>query len=76
MKTSRLNLTKKHSILCFAAILGTIPFIGTLGSPASALTEQRDVNVSFTFNSTLSVSVSNPDLVIDDLVPGTAADSN
>ena len=50
--------------------------ISSLGSSASALTEQRDVNVSFTFNSTLSVSVSNPDLVIDDLVPGTAADSN
>ena len=68
----------KCGILGATTTILTASFIGIsgLGSPASALTEQRDVNVSFTFNSTLSVSVSNPDLVIDDLVPGTAADSN
>ena len=65
---------KRHIILCLAITLCILSFVSF--NSVSALTEQRDVNVSFTFNSTLSVSVSNPDLVIDDLVPGTAADSN
>ena len=43
---------------------------------ASALTYQQDIDMSFTFNPTLSVSLSSADLTIDSLSPGTAADSN
>ena len=50
---------------------------------ASALTYQQDIGVNFTFNSTLQLTLSSADynmssadLVISDLVPGTAADSN
>ena len=51
--------------------LGMIPSI-----PTSALTYQQDVGVSFTFNSTLRLSLSSADLIIPSLAPGTAADSN
>ena len=41
-----------------------------------ALTYSSNVNVQFTFNPTLSVSLSSNDLVISNLAPGTASDSN
>ena len=41
-----------------------------------ALTYSSDVNVQFTFNPTLSVNLSSNDLVISNLAPGTASDSN
>lgn len=43
---------------------------------ALALTYQQGIDMSFTFNPTLSVSLSSADLTIDSLSPGTAADSN
>ena len=54
---------------------------GTLGVTwgvynASALTYQQDVGVSFTFNPSISVTLSSADLIIPNLAPGTASDSN
>ena len=45
-------------------------------SNTSALSYQTDVGVSFTFNPTLSVSISSNDLVISNLTPGTTDISN
>ena len=42
----------------------------------SALSYQSSVGVGFTFNPTLSVSISPSDLVISNLVPGSTLDSN
>ena len=42
----------------------------------SALSYSSNVNIGFTFNPTLSVSVSSSDLVISNLVPGSTLDSN
>ena len=42
----------------------------------SALTFSSDVDISFTFNPTISLSLSSSDLVIANLAPGSAADSN
>ena len=46
------------------------------GASASALTFSSDVDISFTFNPTISLSLSSSDLVIANLAPGSAADSN
>ena len=46
------------------------------GASTSALTFSSDVDISFTFNPTISLSLSSSDLVIANLAPGSAADSN
>ena len=65
---------KKTTLILLAAgvILGMVKVTG----PVSALTYQQDIGVNFTFNSLLQLSLSSADLVIDNLVPGTSADSN
>lgn len=45
-------------------------------SNVSALSYQSNVELSFTFNPTLSVNISPSDLVISNLTPGTTSDSN
>ena len=55
--------------------------IATMGGglsnfPASALTYSQAVDVSFTFNPTISINLSSADLLIDELVPGSVKDSN
>lgn len=42
----------------------------------SALSYSRDINVSFTFNPTLSINLSSSDLIISNLTPGTISESN
>ncbi|MBR2544415.1 InlB B-repeat-containing protein [Candidatus Saccharibacteria bacterium] len=54
------------------AILGA----GCCSTSALALSYSQAVDVSFTFNPTLSISLSSADLVISELVPGSIADSN
>ena len=54
------------------AILG----VGCCSAPVLALSYSQAVDVSFTFNPTLSISLSSADLVISELVPGSIADSN
>ena len=52
--------------------------MGCLGSGGlvSALTYQTSQNVEFTFNPTISVSLSSNDLIIDNLTPNSSSDSN
>ena len=65
-------MKKKSIILCLTIIvLSSINIINT-----SALSYSSSVNVGFTFNPTLSVNISPSDLMIQNLTPGTAADSN
>ncbi|MDO4747300.1 MAG: hypothetical protein Q4A70_03105 [Candidatus Saccharibacteria bacterium] len=46
------------------------------GGDASALTYSSDTDIEFTFNSVISINLSSPNLVISDLAPGDALDSN
>ena len=65
-------------------IIGRSVFVGALAiasagfmvSSASALTYSSDVDVSFTFNSVISVQLSSANIYINNLAPGTASDSN
>ena len=51
--------------------------IGTIfSSKASALTYQSEVTTEFTFNPTLSINLSSSNIIINNLAPGSAADSN
>ena len=45
-------------------------------SSASALTYQSSTNVEFTLNPTISITLSDPNLIIDNLTPGSSNDSN
>lgn len=49
---------------------------GLIAGSARALTETREVDVEFTFDSVLTMSLSSRDLLIDDLVPGGVKNSN
>lgn len=63
---------RKHHIL-YIAIINILSFICV--NNTSALSYSSDVNIGFTFNPTISISVSG-DLVIPNLTPGSSADSN
>ena len=60
--------------LAFGAIVGGLMLMVGNGS-VSALTYQSSTNVGFTFNPTISISLSS-DLLISSLSPGSTADSN
>ena len=60
-----------YIVVILLSIINTINF-----NNASALSYSSEVGVGFTFNPTLSVSLSSSDLVISNLVPGSSADSN
>ena len=51
-------------------------FAETTNLATDALTWQDEVDVQFTFNPALSISLSAADIVIEDLSPNTSADSN
>ena len=68
-----LNRLKMVSAVLVAVVVGMFGF-GAL--PASALTYSQAVDVSFTFNPTISINLSSADLLIDELVPGSVKDSN
>ncbi|MBR3353569.1 hypothetical protein IKG49_03195 [Candidatus Saccharibacteria bacterium] len=58
-------------------ILGVMSLFWFVGATStSALTFSSDVDISFTFNPTISLSLSSSDLIINNLAPGSAADSN
>lgn len=70
----RVSTKKKGAIvLSFIGVMA----VGLFGySQVGALTYSSDTDLSFTFNPVLGVSLSSSDLHIDDLAPGTSADSN
>ena len=61
-----------------ALMIFSVGFVGVCfgTSSASALTYSSDVDVSFTFNSVISVQLSSANIYINNLAPGTASDSN
>ena len=61
-------------IVIVTTLLGLITI--NSGSNVSALSYSSSVGVGFTFNPTLSVSISPSDLAISNLAPGTTSDSN
>ncbi|MBR2841278.1 hypothetical protein IKE80_00610 [Candidatus Saccharibacteria bacterium] len=57
--------------------VGVISLVGVVAAAqVSALTYQNSVDVSFTIEDTITISLSSSNLMIDDLAPGAAADSN
>ena len=54
----------------------TLSVISLLSINVSALDYQKTINVGFNVQDTLTVSLSSPNLIIDNLMPGTASDSN
>lgn len=58
-------------LIPFSLTIALVPIPNT-----SALSYQSDVGINFTFNPTLSVSVSPSDLIISSLTPGTTDTSN
>ena len=69
-----------HNILRLPTIILPLLTIILLTSlsilPASALTYQDNVELQFTWNPTIRISLSSADLVINNLTPGNSADSN
>ena len=73
----RLNLNLRYILYIPSTI--TIIYLSILfqlANNASALTYQNDTNIDFTINPTIGISLSSTNLVIDDLAPGSYADSN
>ena len=66
---------KRYAAILVLLLIFSVGCIGDKES-ASALTYQDELDVSFVFNSSISLSVSSNNLVISDLSPGTYADSN
>ena len=69
-----LKVFRMHYIL-YIIIFVAIFNIATSAN-SSALTYQKNVNVQFTFGSTLNITLSSADLIIPNLAPGTYDDSN
>ena len=73
---------RKQHILYIVAITILFSLIITIDNSyindnnVSALDYSSNVGVGFTFNPTLSVSISPSDLIIDNLIPGNTLDSN
>ena len=66
-------MRKRHILLYIVAtLLGLI----TINNNVSALSYSSDVNIGFTFNPTISLTISPDNLTIPNLTPGTAAESN
>ena len=76
------KLRKIPQLAIWVCSMLSLALAPTSANPVSALTYSEDVGVNFTFNPSLSVSLSsasgssNADLVINDLTPGTSSDSN
>ena len=66
----------KKSIKTNIIAICTLSVISLLSINVSALDYQKTINVGFNLQDTLTVSLSSPNLIIDDLMPGTASDSN
>ncbi|MBR3353651.1 hypothetical protein IKG49_03635 [Candidatus Saccharibacteria bacterium] len=64
------------SIIIILTVLMGSGFYLLGATSTSALTFSSDVDISFTFNPTISLSLSSSDLVIANLAPGSVADSN
>ena len=66
---------KRHATI-FSLFITSFLASVSLTSSTSALTYQQDIPVSFTFNSSVVLTLSSADLNIYNLSPGTSSDSN
>ena len=66
--------TGKAKIITLVLIIIMLSFVNIINT--FALSYSSNIGVGFTFNPTLSISLSSSDLVINDLVPGSTLDSN
>ena len=66
--------TGKEKIIALVSIIIMLSFANIINT--SALSYSSSVGIGFTFNPTLSVSISPSDLIIPSLTPGTTADGN
>ena len=72
------KISKQHQILAIIILLTIMAQIlvsGTINR-VFALTYQNNTNVDFTLNPTINLTLSSSDLIIDNLAPGSASDSN
>ena len=90
MKKLQFKNKIKHRILHKAPIPAILPISSTIlyilsalslttlstNYSASALTYQDNADIDFTLNPTINVTLSSSDLIIDNLAPGSASDSN
>ena len=78
MKNNQIQTSSKKIISSFLAsgILGILGVAAFNAASASAVTYQSETPVEFTFNPTLSMSLSSSNIKIDELNPGSSADSN
>jgi len=64
-------MKKSFSVIALMGVMGVL-----LGGRVSALTYQDDVNVQFTFNPAIRIDLSDSELLVSNLAPGAASDSN
>ena len=64
----------RKSYILYIAIINILSLICI--NNISALNYESSVGIGFTFNPTLSISISSPDLIISNLTPGNSSDSN
>ena len=80
LRNSTAHFTGKEKIITLSFLVLMLSFINiTLcfsNNFVSALSYQSEVGIGFTFDPTLSISLSYSDLVISNLTPGTTSDSN
>ncbi len=76
--TPKLQRSHNNILSSFKIILPLLAIIllSTSTSSTSALTYQDNVELQFTWDPTIRISLSSADLVIDNLTPGTSSDSN
>lgn len=67
---------RKSYILYIVIIVSILSSLCIIDNNTSALSYESSVGIGFTFNPTLSVSLSSSDLVISNLTPGSSANSN
>lgn len=68
------HLTDKAKIITLCLVIIMLSFANIIN--VSALSYSNSIGIGFTFNPSLSISLSSSDLVINDLVPGSTLDSN
>lgn len=72
------HFTGGRKIITLSLIILMLSFVNIIfnTNSISALSYQSEVGIGFTFNPTLSISLSSSDLIISNLTPGTTSDSN
>lgn len=76
MKKLKLKIKKLHYVLYVVPILFILTLVFVNYSSTSALTYQSSSDIDFTLNPTINLAISSNNLIIDDLAPGSAKDSN